>query len=415
MPKRSGSASQRGLWRVVAEGPDGAWQLRQGAQTCNVVGLDAAQPGDWWRAPTAQRGWTRVVAAPPAWLQPDGDPARMHHNDALHARMLRARHHVLRAIRQFFWQRSFVEVDPPMLATCPGLELHLDAVQAQVRTGMGGERTTRWLVTSPEYHCKRLLTAGEPKIFSLQHAFRSGERGQHHNPEFAMLEWYRTDSTYLAIVRDLQQLVRACAAALAADPLTAGLLSLPPAVLQRQPWPRIAIRTALRQFAGFDPGRYAPARLHKLARQAGLDVRAADSPGDVVVQALVERVEPALAAIPVVVLDRWPVALASLAAPFARQPWLAQRFEVYLQGVELANGFTELTDPDEQARRFAIDLAERQRTGRPVYPQDERFLAALREGCPPAAGVALGVDRLLMALTGQHDIDQALFFPFERA
>lgn len=415
MPAVPTSPQLRGLWRVAGAADQSGWLLRRGAEAVVVPELPGAQPGDWWRAPTPRTGWTRVVPALPGFLQPDGDVARMWQDDALRARMLRARHHVLRAIRQFFWRRGFVEVDPPMLATCPGLELHLDAVQALVREGMGGALQSRWLVTSPEYHCKRLLTAGTERIFSLQHAFRSGERGQHHNPEFAMLEWYRTDANYLAIVRDLQQLVSACAQALAGDPTTAGLLALTPDVLARKLWPRLSIREALRRFAGFDPGQFAPKRLRRLATKAGLDVRPDDGPADMVVQTLVERVEPALQTIPVVVLDRWPIALASLAAPFPRQPWLAQRFEVYLHGVELANGFTELTDPDEQARRFAGDVAAREQTGRPVYPQDERFLAALREGCPPAAGVALGVDRLLMALTGQHNIDHALFFPFERA
>ncbi len=331
---------------------------------------------------------------------------------------LQARAVLLRAIRQYFDRRGFVEVDPPMLATSPGLELHLDAMVVHLRAGMAGAAVQRYLVTSPEYHCKRLLSSGLDQIYSLQHAFRSGERGGHHNPEFMMLEWYRTHRDWRAIVRDVRGLVRHCARALqtpALQPLRdLPGLRLPVAV--DQPWPVMAVRQALRRWADLDPGDATDLpKLVAQAQRAGLDVRPGDTIADILVQALVERVEPQLVHLPAIVLAPWPVALASLARQVPGKPTLAERFEVYLGGVEVANGFSELTDPHEQRARFEADLAARRRLGKPIYPIDERFLAALHRGMPPAGGVALGVDRLLMALTGIADIAQVQPFAFEVA
>lgn len=330
---------------------------------------------------------------------------------------VRARAVLLRAIRQFFDRRGFCEVDTPAIATSPGLELHLDAVRVQMREGMGGRPIERYLVTSPEYFCKRLLSAGFSRIYSLQHAFRSGERGHSHNPEFMMLEWYRAGADWRAIVADCQALVRHCARALQCREL-APLWELPsprPRFDADAPWQQLAVREALAQFAGFDPHAGSAHEVAAAAKAAGVDVRDGDTLADVLVQALVERVEPRLAAMPAVVLAPWPACLASLARISPADPRSAERFEIYLHGVELANGFTELTDAAEQRRRFEADLAARRRAGKPEYPLDEKFLAALADGMPAAAGVALGVDRLLMALTGSDDVAQVLPFAAEEA
>jgi lysyl-tRNA synthetase class 2 len=219
-------------------------------------------------------------------------------------------------------------------------------------------------------------------MYSLGHAFRSGERGPWHNPEFSMLEWYRAGQGWRSIVRDIRQLVQQAAKTLDVAP--------PPT-----PWSVWSVREAVRRFAGIDIGR-------------------APDP-DHVAELLVSRVEPALRALPAVVLAPWPTSMASLARTVPAQPHLAERFEVYLHGVEIANGFGELTDAVEQRRRFEADLAARQATGRPLYPIDERFLLALTEGLPPSSGVALGVDRLLMVLGGYNEIGDVQAFPFERA
>ncbi len=318
---------------------------------------------------------------------------------------------LLRALRSYFDSEGFTEVDPPAMATCPGLELHLDAVGAHLREGMGGDPVRRWLVTSPEFHMKRLLSAGFERIYTIGKAFRSGERGGWHNPEFSMLEWYRVDARYPAIVDDLLALLPRCASAVSKVRESRGQPALPPL----GPVLRVSFAEALGRWAGLDIRDADLPTLHERALALGLDVRPDDDEADVLLQAMVERAEPRLPTDEIVVIERWPACLASLAARDPSAPDIAERFEVYVRGVELANGFTELVDAAEQRARFAQDLADRQRLGRPVYPVDERFLAALEEGCPPAAGVAVGVDRLLMVLGGYDDIDQVLAFPFERA
>lgn len=328
-------------------------------------------------------------------------------------RTVHARAVLLRAIRRFFDRRGFVEVDPPQLATCPGLELHLDAMRVDLRAGMAGQPVVRYLVTSPEYHCKRLLSAGFERIYSLQHAFRSGESGDRHNPEFMMLEWYRAGAGWRQIVRDTRQLLGFCAKQLR----QAGLRDDPdsgPRYDPGAPWRELTVRSAMRRWAGFDPIGADHLVLAR-ARRAGIEVRPGDTVADALVQALVDRVEPRLRDLAVAVLAPWPAALASLARPVPGRPELAERFEIYLRGMELANGFGELTDAAEQRRRFGQDLADRERLGKPTYPIDERFLAALADGMPPAAGVALGVDRLLLALLGLDDVRSTMPFPFAEA
>lgn len=406
------------LFRILAVDDGGLWLGQQGATTYRTWPADlprSVRPGDI----VDLRQDSATLASPctsPQFPHPDGDFHRMVDRGALRHQAVLDRARLLQAIRRFFDRRGFVEVDPPVMARSPGLELHLDAVRVQLRQGMGGEPVERFLVTSPEYHMKRLLSAGFERIYSLGHAFRSGERGVHHNPEFAMLEWYRAGESYQSLVRDARDLMRDCAAALAKGRTASGR-PLPPKRLDpRSPWLRLSIRQALQRFAGFDPGRGDDdALVRSRARQAGLQVEDDETADAVIVRALVERIEPQLADFPAVVLDRWPASMASLARRFDDRPWLAQRFEIYLHGIELANGFTELVDPVEQRARFELDLAARRRARLPEYPIDERFLSALAEGCPPAAGVALGVDRLLMALGGYDDIDEVLAFPFERA
>jgi lysyl-tRNA synthetase class 2 len=406
------------LFRILSVDASGLWLAQQGVTTFRPWPAElprSVRPGD-----VVELRHDRATLASPCtstqFPHPDGDFHRIIDRGGLRYQAVLDRAVLLRAIRRFFDRRGFIEVDPPVMARSPGLELHLDAVRVQLRQGMGGELVERFLVTSPEYHMKRLLSAGFEKIYSLGHAFRSGERGAHHNPEFAMLEWYRAGEGYLSLVRDARGLMRDCAAAIARGRVEVDRPPPPNRLDPRSPWLRLSIRQALQRFAGFDPGRGDDdALVRQRARQAGLQIDDDETADEVVVRALVERVEPRLADVPAVVLDRWPASMASLARRFDDRPWLAQRFEIYVQGIELANGFTELVDPVEQRARFELDLAARRRAGLPEYPVDQRFLSALAEGCPPAAGVALGVDRLLMALGGYGDIDEVLAFPFERA
>lgn len=399
------------LLRILAVEARQVWAFADGQVRAVQVSIDA-RPGDILQL--IGEKWCRVASAADGDFPAHGsDFARLSENNAQRFLAINARAVLLRAIRQFFDRRGFVEVDTPAIATSPGLELHLDAVRVELRAGMGGGSTERWLVTSPEYHCKRLLTCGFSKIYSMQHAFRSAESGGLHNPEFTMLEWYRAGCDYRQIVRDARALIGHCARQLALAGVQRGAASPVDAAAK---WRTFSLRQAIAKFAGFDPERADnDALVRKRASAAGLATEAADTAADILVRALAERVEPALQELPFAVIDRWPSAMASLARRFAVQPHLAERFEIYVHGLEIANGFSELVDPIEQRERFEIDLQKRRDAGLPTYPIDERFLAALAQGCPPSAGVALGVDRLLMRLCGHASIDDVLAFPFERA
>ncbi len=365
----------------------------------------------------------RPAAGADAIFDRDGDLGRLLAERGLRHRSLVERALLMRQLRAFFDRRGFLEVETPAIATSPGLELHLDPVAVALRQGMAGDVVQRYLVTSPEYHCKRLLHGGLTHIYSLAKAFRSGERGRWHTPEVTMLEWYRAGAEAEAILRDLRALCRAVAtklrqhrlAADGADATTADGGVWVPARPQR-----LSFFAALERLGGLRAadrqGRTLPlTALREACARVGVEARPDDDEAGLLLHAFAERVEPALANRGYVEIAPWPASLASLARPLPDAPWLADRFEVYLQGVEIANGFGELVDAAEQRRRFEADLRARAVRGLPRPPIDERFLRALERGCPPSAGVALGVDRLLMVLGGYDDIEQVLAFPFERA
>jgi lysyl-tRNA synthetase class 2 len=303
---------------------------------------------------------------------------------------LETRARVMQALRAFFEERDFLEVDTPLRVPSPGLEVHLTAVAA----GDGA-----YLITSPEYQMKRLLAAGLPRLFTVCKCFRAGERGAHHGVEFTMLEWYRADGGLDRILTDVEDLVAACADAVGS------------ACDASRPWQRVSVAEAMRRWAGVEVrGDETAAELRARVVAAGVDVGTASEWDDVFFCAWVERVDPAIAAHagPLFVTD-WPLPLAALARRRPDGAPVAERFEAYLGGLELANAFGELTDPVEQRRRFEADLAARRRRGRPEYPIDERLLGALAE-LPPCAGIALGVDRLVMALTGAEALRDVVAF-----
>ncbi len=338
------------------------------------------------------------------------DAQRFAATDGLRLRSLRLRAVLNKAIRDFFAAHDFLEVETPAIATSPGLEPHLDAVAVTLREGMGGRPVQRYLVTSPEYHCKRLLSVGIERLYRLGKSFRSGERGAWHNPEFTMLEWYRTAADFQAITDDTVDLVRAAGAAIEAhSPLPAAVQT----ALHSDPT-RWDFCVEIQKACGFDAAETDDHALLATAAAADYPALPDETAADLLVRAFVDRVEPTMPDDRIVVLQGWPARLGSLARKSPTDPAIAERVEVYVCGVELANGFSELVDPVEQRARFQADLADRQRRGLPVYPIDERFLAALAD-CPDAAGIALGVDRLLMLLMGLQDIDEALAFSFEIA
>jgi lysyl-tRNA synthetase class 2 len=296
---------------------------------------------------------------------------------------LEGRARVLRAVRAWFDQQGFLCVETPARVPAPGQEVHLDAFAA------GGGR---YLVTSPEYHMKRLLGAGYERIVQIGKAWRAGEAGPHHQPEFLIAEWYRAGAPLSAIADDCEALMRA-----------AGWT-------EPAPFERTTVREVMRRHAGLDlAGDETVAALADKARAAGVDVAGRATWDDVFFQVWLDRVEPRIGRErPSFVFD-WPAPLGALARRKAEDPRLVERFELYAGGLELANAFGELTDPDEQRARFAAESATRAHLGKVVYPPDERLLAALPH-IGAASGVALGLDRLVMLILGASDIRDVIAF-----
>lgn len=322
----------------------------------------------------------------------------------------RARARMQGAVRAFLTARGFEEVETPCLVPAPGMEPHIDAFRAPFLPEGGGAERPLWLHSSPEYAMKRLLAEGFPRIFQLARVFRNGEVSASHNPEFTLLELYRAHTDYRGIMEDLEEAVAACARAVAGGTRVAAggrALDFAP------PFERVTVQEAFARWAGVDLAACDgdARRLGAALRGAGLDLgRPGDTYDDLFFRAFLERIEPRLGlGRPTYVVD-WPAPMAALSRLKADDPRFAERFELYAGGLELANGFSELTDAAEQRRRLVEEQQLRARLGRPVYPLDERFLAALPR-MPEAGGVALGLDRLLMLLVGARAIEEVLLFP----
>jgi lysyl-tRNA synthetase class 2 len=296
------------------------------------------------------------------------------------------------------------------LQVSPGNETHLHAPRTEL-AGAGGERATRYLRTSPEFACKKLLAAGEAKIFELARVFRDRERGDLHLPEFTMLEWYRANTTYDAVMADSVVII-----AHAAQATGIGRFSFRGRIADPFAEPELlTVAAAFERFAGIDllatidggEGDRAA-----LAAAATEQVRITDDDtwSDIFSKVLVEHVEPNLGQGRLTVLFEYPAPEAALARAKASDPRVAERFEVYACGVELANGFGELTDAREQRHRFTLAMDEKQRRYGERYPLDEDFLDAVAR-MPEASGVALGFDRLVMLASGALRIDQVVWTP----
>lgn len=323
---------------------------------------------------------------------------------------LRARGNVTRALRDWFGEQGFVEVETSILQVSPGNEVHLHAPSADL-TGADGQRLPRYLRTSPEFACKKLLAAGETAIVEFARVFRDRERGDLHLPEFTMLEWYRAGVGYDELMGDCVIVIAQAAKATGirmfsfrgrtADPFAEpDLLSVADAFARHA---GIDILASVRDGHG-DRAALADAAAGKVR------ISADDDWSDIFSKMLVEHVEPHLGQGRPTVLMDYPVPEAALARVHAHDPRVAERFEVYVCGVELANGFGELTDAAEQRRRFIRAMDERQRRYGERYPLDEDFLAAVAQ-MPQASGVALGFDRLVMLASGATRIDQVVWTP----
>ena len=292
---------------------------------------------------------------------------------ALKRPALELRGRVFAWVRSFFQENGYLEVQTPVRLPAPALEAHIDAEPSGAR----------WLRTSPELHMKRMICAGYEKFFQIGPCFRQGERGDRHLPEYTMLEWYQAGVTNEALMAETAALFRFLCERLGKSDFSGLDLSAPPVIL--------TVREAFLQWAGWDP------------------VTAFDE--DRFDLDLVDKVEPKIAqyTVPVIFRD-FPAARAALARLHPHDPRLAERWELYLGGLEIANAYTELTDPAEQRRRFEQCAKERVSRGQAVYPLDEKFLRALEGGMPECAGIALGMDRLLVILAEAQSIDQVVAF-----
>ncbi|MET3856590.1 EF-P lysine aminoacylase EpmA [Rhizobium sp. OAE497] len=316
------------------------------------------------------------------------------------------------ALRLYFAKEDFIEVDTSALQVSPGNEAHLHAFATEALT-TDGQSAPFYLHTSPEFACKKLLSAGEQRIACFAHVYRNRERGPLHHPEFTMLEWYRAGESYETLMMDCVRM-----AALAAETVKASKLTYRGAEADPFAGPeRISVAEAFERYAGIDllgsvaaDGSTDREHLAAELRRNGLRVAEDDSWADLFSRALVEKIEPHLGFGRITILDEYPVSEAALARPSAGDPRVAERFEVYACGVELANGFGELTNAAEQRRRFEIEMAEKARIYGERYPLDEDFLDALQI-MPEASGIALGFDRLVMLATGATRIDQVLWAP----
>lgn len=373
------------------------------------LGLEAAP---WLGAWVVARGtWTgrdllvdsisRENASRVAFPRPGGD---WEHLQRGRLERLRARARALAALRRFFDERAFLEVETPQAVPSPGLDLHLDAYP------VAGEEPPRWLHTSPEYQMKRLLAGGLGRIYQVARCFRRGELGPLHEPEFTMIEWYRAFTGAAELMGETAELVAHVARAIRGEAVAPAPPSAPREALQgartepvdlSAPWPSLTVEEAFARYAG-----------ETLEDVLG-DLRATPSPEaeERFYRLFVERVEPRLGHGRPVFLTHWPASMASLARIHPDDPRFADRFEAYVAGIELCNGFGELIDPGEQRARLLADQSARAAAGLPVYPIDEAFVGALEEGLPPCAGNALGFDRLLMLVLGTHDIQSVIAFP----
>jgi len=324
--------------------------------------------------------------------------------------MLLLRGEIVRALRNYFAELDFIEVETPALQVSPGNEIHIQAFKTEL--AYSGRRDRRYFRTSPEFACKRLLAAGERRIVEFARVFRNGERGPLHHPEFTMVEWYRAHGQYNLLMNDCMALIgRAAQTAGSRQFLWQERLADPFASPER-----VTVADAFALHAGIDllatltedgPDRR---QFAGQANDAGVAIANDDTWADIFSRVMAEKIEPYLGLGRATILDEYPTEMSALARPTASDPRVAERFEIFLCGVELANGFGELTDANEQRRRLIAQMDGKDRIYHERYPIDEDFISALRI-MPPSCGVALGLDRLVMLAAGATHIEQVMWAP----
>lgn len=320
---------------------------------------------------------------------------------------LAARGAVTRTIRSFFDAQGFEEVDTPILQVCPVIDTHIRAFASDLRGVDGQVAKTLYLHTSPEFAMKKLMVAGVDKLYQIAKVFRNAEGSRRHSPEFSLLEWYRVNADYTDMMRDCEGLLRAVATACdiaryryrehVCDPF--------------QPFERLTVTEAFARYAGIDLIAHLDDtdKFRTAVSALGLHTAHDDQWDDLFFRVMDAKIEPVLGMERPTFLCDYPISMASLSKPRNDDPRFAERFELYVCGIELANAFSELTDADEQERRYHIEMDMKEKLYGERYPLDEDFIAALRYGMPQSGGIALGVDRLVMLACGVDDIDLVLW------
>jgi len=312
---------------------------------------------------------------------------------------LEARARIFAEVRGFFNARGYLEVETPALQVAPCMEAHIQGFKTTLMTADRQSTETLYLHTSPEFAMKKLLVAGLPKIYQLAKVFRNAEGSSWHSPEFAMLEWYQLGMDYKDMMEETAALLRHVVKA----PMTVKGRTCD----AHAPWEKITVVDALKKYAGIDISNNLGdlAHITAEAKRIGVYTSPLDDWENALLKVLMEKVEPNLGVgAPSVIYD-YPVSMAALSRPKPEDARFAERFEVYVCGIELANAFGELTDAKVQRERFIADVALRKKVYGDDYPVDEDFLNALEFGLPPCSGNALGLDRLVMLATGAENID----------
>lgn len=308
---------------------------------------------------------------------------------------LLARAKIIAEIRRFFTDRGLLEVETPVLSEFGVTDVHLSTFNTSFISPTAEKSKALWLSTSPEYHMKRLLAAGSGPIFQLCHVFRNEEAGQYHNPEFTMLEWYRPHFDMYRLINEVDDLLQQ--------------------ILDCKPTESLSYQFVFQEYVGLDPLSAEKAELVAKAKQYHLQ-QAEQEDRDTLLQFLFSTVvEPNIGKENPVAVYHFPATQAALAQISSEDHRVAERFEFYYKGLELANGFHELTDVNEQLHRFEQDNVQRQKMGLPQRQIDKRLLGALQAGVPNCSGIALGVDRLLMIALGANEIHEVMAFGIENA
>lgn len=320
---------------------------------------------------------------------------------------LETRMRVIKAVRAFFDEQDFWEIETPILQVCPVMDTHIHAFKTDI-LGLDLQKERElYLHTSPEFAMKKLMVAGVKDLYQICHVFRNGEGSKLHSPEFTMIEWYRSDAGYEEIMDDCVDLLRTTAKKLGITEYSFGGHTADPF----KDWQKISVTQAFDEYANISLAACLEDRdaLAQAAQEQGIRITNSDNWDDLFHAVMAEKIEPHLGMGAPTILYDYPASMASLSRRKPDDPHFAERFELYVCGVELANAFGELTDAKEQRTRFIEEMDIKEKLYGERYPIDEEFLEALEYGLPESGGIALGIDRLVMLASGADDIDQVLW------